>query len=64
MLVLSRKKGEEIVIGGGIRVTVLEIHGNRVKLGFGGPAAVPIHRDEVYQQLGALPPALECAECA
>ncbi len=64
MLVLTRKKGEEIVIGGGVRVTVLEIHGSRVKLGFAGPAAVPIHREEVYQQLGGLPPALGCAECA
>lgn len=64
MLVLTRKKGEEVVIGGDVRVTVLEIHGNHVKLGFGGPASVPIHRQEVYHQLGALPPALGCAECA
>jgi len=64
MLVLTRKKGEQIVIGGGIRVTVLEIHGSRVKLGFDGPVQVPIHRQEVFDQIGELAPALGCAECA
>jgi carbon storage regulator len=64
MLVLTRKRGEQVVIGGGIRVTVLEIHGSRVKLGFAGPADVPIHREEIYDQVGDLPPALGCAECA
>jgi carbon storage regulator len=49
MLVLSRKRGETTVIGEDITVTVLEIRGNRVKLGFTGPADVPIHREEIYQ---------------
>ena len=43
MLVLGRKSGEEIVIGRDITVTVLQVHGNRVKLGVAGPPAVPIH---------------------
>jgi carbon storage regulator len=51
MLVLSRKRGESIVIGGGITVTVLAVEGNRVKLGFVGPSDVPIHREEVYNQI-------------
>jgi carbon storage regulator len=53
MLVLSRKKGEEIVVGGQITVTVLEVHGDRVKLGFSAPAEVPIHRREVFERVAA-----------
>jgi carbon storage regulator len=52
MLVLSRKLGEQIVIGEHIRVTVLELNGGRVKLGFAGPAEVPIHRKELSRKLG------------
>ena len=51
MLVLSRNKGQQIVIGGSITVTVLEVRGDKVKLGFAGPAEVPIHRQEVFERL-------------
>lgn len=51
MLVLSRKTGERTVIAGNIRVVVLEVHGDRVKLGFEGPESVPIHREEVLQRI-------------
>jgi carbon storage regulator len=51
MLVLSRKCGEEIVIGDNITVTILEVRGGRVKLGVAGPAEVPIHRAEVYHDI-------------
>jgi carbon storage regulator len=47
MLVLSRKVGEEIVIGEGIRVRVLEVQGRQVRLGFVAPAAVRIQREEL-----------------
>lgn len=47
MLVLSRKRGEAIVVGRDIEVTVLEVRGDRVKLGFKGPGEVPIHWAEV-----------------
>jgi len=50
MLVLSRKKGQEIVIGDNITVTVLSIHGGRVKLGCSGPKAITIHREEVHRR--------------
>jgi carbon storage regulator len=51
MLVLSRNKGERIVIGDNIVLTVVDIRGDRVRLGFTGPAEVPIHREEVFRRL-------------
>ena len=51
MLVLSRKRGEAVVIGGEIEVTVLAVHGDRVKLGLSGPAEVPIHRQEICRKV-------------
>jgi carbon storage regulator len=51
MLVLSRKKDERIIIGDNIEVTVIEIRGDRVKLGFVGPQEVPIHREEVFRRI-------------
>ncbi len=51
MLVLSRKKDESIVIGDNIIVTVVEIHGDRVRLGFVAPKEVTIHRREVYVKI-------------
>lgn len=63
MLVLSRKLNEAIKIGQDIEIVVLEIHGDRVKLGFVAPTEIPIHRREVYDQINQ-PPALEHAECA
>lgn len=64
MLVLTRKAGERIVIGTGITVTVVAVQGNRVRLAFEAPADVPIHREEVHQQIESWLPALEQAECA
>jgi carbon storage regulator len=49
MLVLSRKVGEEVVIGEGIRVRVLAIQGNQIRLGFVAPRDVQIHREELLQ---------------
>ena len=51
MLVLSRKRGEVVVIGGNIEVTVLEVHGDRVKLGLRGPADVPFRREEICRRI-------------
>jgi carbon storage regulator len=50
MLVLSRKPGEEVVIGGTIRLTVVAIRGNQVRLGVTAPADVPIWREELWQE--------------
>ncbi len=52
MLVLSRTRGEQIVIGEGaaqVVVTLVEIRGDKVRLGISAPAAVPVHRREVYE---------------
>lgn len=51
MLVLSRKKGERVLIGQDIYVKVVDVRGDRVKLGFEGPAEVPIHREELAVQM-------------
>jgi carbon storage regulator len=51
MLVLSRKQGEQIMIGENVVVTVVEIRGDRVRLGFDAPNYVAIHREEVYRRI-------------
>lgn len=54
MLVLSRKKNESIVIDEKIVITVVEIRGDKVRLGIEAPREVPIHRSEVYEALQKL----------
>lgn len=51
MLVLSRKVNEEIVIAGNIRVKVIEVKGNQVRLGIMAPSEVPVHRAEVQRAI-------------
>lgn len=51
MLVLSRKKGESIQIGEGITVTIVEIRGDKVRLGVEAPRDVPVHRQEVIEAI-------------
>jgi carbon storage regulator len=51
MLVLSRKKDERIVIGGNIVITVIDVRGDKVRLGIEAPADVPVHRQEVYDAI-------------
>lgn len=51
MLVLSRKEGEAIVIDHTIRVSVVEIRGNHVRIGIMAPREVPVHREEVENQI-------------
>lgn len=59
MLVLSRKNGEAVVVGGSpgfeplCKITVLGITGGRVRLGFEVAAEVPVHREEVWQRMCA-----------
>jgi carbon storage regulator len=51
MLVLTRKKNESIIINDNIVVTVVDIRGDKVRLGFDAPKEVPIHRREVYEAI-------------
>jgi carbon storage regulator len=51
MLVLTRRKNQRIVIGEGIVVTVVRIHGNTVRLGIEAPPEVPVHREEIARSL-------------
>ena len=67
MLVLSRKKNESIVIDDNIIVTVVEIRGDKVRLGIQAPKEIPVHRSEVHaaihsEQLRQEPPAVPTAD--
>jgi carbon storage regulator len=51
MLVLSRKKNESIIINDNITITVIEIRGDKVRLGIEAPKDVTVHRREVYEAI-------------
>ncbi len=53
MLVLSRRPGEEIIIDGNIRVTVVSVKGDRVRIGIAAPANVTVDRAEVHERRAA-----------
>ncbi len=55
MLVLSRKSNESIVINNNIKVTVVEIRGDKVRLGIEAPKNIPVHREEIYNQINGQP---------
>ena len=66
MLVLSRKKNESIVINNDITIVVVEIRGDKVRLGVEAPKEVPVHRREVYDAIkrGELEQRHEAGEAA
>ena len=51
MLILTRKAEESIIVGDQIKITVLNIKGNQVRLGIDAPKDVSVHREEVYQRI-------------
>ena len=51
MLVLSRQRDESIMIGDNIEITIVDIRGDKVRLGINAPNTVPVHRKEVYQAI-------------
>lgn len=51
MLVLSRKKNESIIINDNVTIVVVEIRGDKVRLGIEAPKEVPVHRKEVYDSI-------------
>ena len=51
MLVLSRQKNESIVIGDDIFITIVDVRGDKVRLGITAPKEVTVHRNEVYEAI-------------
>ena len=51
MLVLSRHRDESIMIGDGVVITIVDIRGDKVRLGIDAPQEVPVHRQEVYDAI-------------
>jgi len=51
MLVLSRQRDESIIIGDDIVITVVDIRGDKVRLGIDAPTAISVHRREVYEAI-------------
>ena len=51
MLILSRRAGESIYVGGDIRFTILKMQGRQVKIGLEGPGDVTVYREEVYRRV-------------
>lgn len=51
MLVLSRQRDESIMIGDNVQITVVDIRGDKVRLGIVAPGEIPVHRKEVYDAI-------------
>ena len=51
MLVLSRQRDETIMIGDDVQITVVDIRGDKVRLGITAPPEIPVHRKEVYEAI-------------
>lgn len=50
MLVLTRKAGEEIIVAGNIRIQILEVRGDRIRIGVTAPGSIRVDRGEVHDQ--------------
>jgi len=51
MLVLSRQKDESIMIGDNVEITIVDVRGDKVRLGITAPREIPVHRMEVYEAI-------------
>ncbi len=51
LLVLSRKQHQSLVIGDDIKITVLELKGNQVRLGIDAPGSIVVHREEIHKKI-------------
>lgn len=51
MLILGRRIGESIMIGDNIKITVLDVQGQQVRIGLDAPREVSVHREEIYQRI-------------
>ncbi len=51
MLVLSRQKDESVIIGDDIEVTIVDVRGDKVRLGITAPRSISVHRKEIYEAI-------------
>ncbi len=51
MLVLSRRIDESLIIGNNIKITILSVNGNQVRIGIDAPKKVSVHREEIYKKI-------------
>jgi len=51
MLILTRRSNESVVVGDDIKITVLGIKGNQVRLGIDAPKSIAVHREEIYKRI-------------
>jgi carbon storage regulator len=51
MLILTRRVGETVIVGDNVRVTVVGLNGNQVRLGIDAPKDVEVHREEIYVKI-------------
>lgn len=51
MLILSRRAGESLIIGDNVRITIVAVAGNQVRVGIEAPKDVSVHREEIYERI-------------
>lgn len=51
MLVLSRQRDESIMIGDDVEITIVDVRGDKVRLGITAPKSIPVHRREIYDAI-------------
>jgi carbon storage regulator len=51
MLVLSRQRDESIMIGDDVEITIVDVRGDKVRLGINAPKSIPVHRREIYDAI-------------
>jgi len=53
MLVLTRKIDQSIMIGDNVKITIVDVRGEQVKIGIEAPRSIPVHREEIYEEIKA-----------